>query len=172
MLLELHSPALESAFRIPIAHRDADDAALPHVRAWRLHDPVMVSPDAGGLKRAQRWALALGGSLATLAKARPAEGDAQPLALLGDVAGRSCILVDDMASTGATIAGAAKVLRAAGARAVHAFFVHAVMAPGAWEQIRDAGVERVATTDSIPLPAPLAGQLEVVPVAPLLARRL
>ena len=70
--------------------------------------------------------------------------------VLGDVRGRACLIVDDMASTGGTMAGAAQALLAAGAREVHALFVHAVMAPGALERIRAASVSRIVTTDSVP----------------------
>ena len=88
--------------------------------------------------------------------------------MLGDVRGRSCLIVDDMASTGGTIAGAAHALLDAGAREVNALFVHAIMAPGALDRMRAASVGRIVTTDSVPAkPAP---QIQVVSVAPLLAR--
>ena len=168
--LELHSPALDSAFRIPLTHIEADEAALPLIRMWRLPDLTIVSPDAGGLKRAQRYASALHAPLAVVAKNRPHADAAVALAALGDVRGRRCLIVDDMASTGATIAGAAEALRAAGAAEVHAFFVHAVMAPGALERIKAAGVGLIATTDSVPAGKEPDGHLKIVETAPLLAR--
>ena len=169
---ELHSPSLDAAFRIPLTHVEADDAVLPLLLKWRLPDLTVVSPDAGGLKRAQRYASALHAPLAAIAKTRPYPDAAAALTVLGDVRGRSCLIVDDMASTGGTIAGAAEILRAAGAAAVHAFFVHAVMAPGALERIKAAGVQLIAATDSV---APAQGQAEhikTVEIAPLLARAL
>jgi ribose-phosphate pyrophosphokinase len=129
-----------------------------------------VSPDAGGLKRAQRYATALAAPLAVVAKTRPRPDVAVALQVLGEVAGRPCLIVDDMASTGGTVAGAAQALLQAGAKEVHALFVHAVMAPGALERIAAASVQRVVTTDSIPaVPDP---RIQVVPIAPLLARTL
>jgi len=168
VVLELHSPALESAFPMPLVHLLADDALLPAVRAWALPAMTIVSPDAGGLKRAQRCAAALGAPLAVLAKTRPRADVAVALEVLGEVRGRDCLILDDMASTGGTIAAAAAALRAAGAREVHALFVHAVLAPGALERIGAARLGRIATTDSVPL-APGA-RVEVIGVAPLLAR--
>ena len=103
--LELHSPALDSALRIPLTHVEADDAALPLILKWRLPGLTVVSPDAGGLKRAQRYASALHAPLAVVAKTRPHPDAAAALAVLGDVRGRNCLIVDDMASTGGTIAG-------------------------------------------------------------------
>jgi ribose-phosphate pyrophosphokinase len=172
VLLELHSPALESAFRIPVAHLAADDAVLPALLAWRLRELVVVSPDAGGLKRAQRYASLLHAPVAVVAKTRPGADVSSALAVLGDVEGRECLIVDDMASTGGTIAGAAQALKDAGAAAVHAFFVHAILAPGALERMKVAGVQRIAATDTV---VPLYARpnlLSTVPVAPLLARAL
>jgi ribose-phosphate pyrophosphokinase len=168
--LELHSPALESAFDMALVHLEADEVMLPVVRGWGLPDVTIVSPDAGGLKRAQRCAVALAAPLAVVAKTRTGPDVAVALGVLGDVRGRACLIVDDMASTGGTLAGAAQALLAAGAREVHALFVHAVMAPGALERIRAASIGRIVTTDTVPArPDP---HIRVASVAPLLARTL
>ena len=168
--LELHSPALESAFDMPLVHLEADELMLSVISGWALPDLAIVSPDAGGLKRAQRYAVALAAPLAVVAKSRPGPDVAVAVGVLGDVRGRACLIVDDMASTGGTIAGAARALLDAGAREVNALFVHAVMAPGALDRICAASVGRIVTTDSVPAkPDP---QIQVVSVAPLLARTL
>ncbi len=165
--LELHSGALESAFPMPLVHLQADELLLPIARRRGC---AIVSPDAGGLKRAQRYAAALGAPLAVVAKTRTGPDVAAPLQVLGDVRGQACLLVDDMASTGRTLAGAAQALAAAGAGEVHAMFVHAVMAPGALERIRAAGVRSIVTTDSVRAVAEPG--VEVVSTAPLFARAL
>jgi ribose-phosphate pyrophosphokinase len=162
--LELHSPALESAFPMPVTHLQADELVLPLIRA---RGRVIVSPDAGGLKRAQRYAAAADAPLAVVAKKRTGADVAVALQVLGEVRGRACLVVDDMASTGRTIAGAAQALLGAGAAEVHALFIHAVMAPGALERIRDAGVRSIVTTDSVRRVAEPG--VEVVPCAPLFA---
>lgn len=165
--LELHAPALENAFPMPVVQLLADALLVPLLAERRY---TLVSPDAGGLKRAQRCARALGAPLAAIAKARPGDDIAVPLSVLGDVRGKACIILDDLASTGRTIAGAARALAAAGAAEVHACFVHAVMAEGALARMREAGVERLIATDSV---GTLAGHdLELVPVAPLFAAAL
>lgn len=167
VVLELHSPALESAFEMPILHLRADEVMLPRVRAWGLSDPTVVSPDAGGMKRAQRYAAGLGAPLAVVAKTRPAADVAGTLHVLGEVRGRCCLIVDDMASTGRTLIGAAQALIQSGAREVHALFVHAVMAPGALQRLRASPLRRVLTTDSVPAAAGTG--FEIASVAPLLA---
>jgi ribose-phosphate pyrophosphokinase len=165
--LELHSPALESAFPMPVVHLQADELLIPIARERRA---LIVSPDAGGLKRAQRYAAALGAPLAVVAKTRTNPDVAAPLQVLGDVRGQACLIVDDIASTGRTIAGAARALLAAGAREVHAMFVYAVMSPGALERIGAAGVRSIVTTDSVRALAEPG--IEVVSSAPLFVRAL
>jgi ribose-phosphate pyrophosphokinase len=167
VVVELHSPALESAFEMPLLHLRADELMVPVVREWGISGLTVVSPDAGGLKRAQRYASLLGTPVAVVAKSRPAPDVAAALHVLGEVRGRSCLIVDDMASTGGTLVGAAEALMRSGARETHALFIHAVMAPGALDRIRASPVRRMVTTDSVPLAA--GAQVEVVSIAPLLA---
>ncbi len=166
--LDLHAPALESALPMPATLLRAEEVFLPRIKSWGIKDLVVVAPDAGGMKRAQRFALALGTPLTVIAKDRPRPDAAAPLQVLGQVRERVCLVVDDMASTGRTLSGAATALRQAGAREVHAVFTHAVMAPGAVDRLFGAQFGKVLTTDSIPVsPDPW---LEIVPIAPLLAR--
>jgi ribose-phosphate pyrophosphokinase len=170
VVLELHSPALESALEMPLIHLHADELMLSAIRHWNIADLAIVAPDAGGLKRAQRYAAALAAPLAVIAKTRPRQDIAVALQTLGKVRGRPCLVVDDMASTGGTIAGAARALLDAGATEIHALFIHAVMAPGALERICAASVRRIATTDSVRNDPDQ--RVEVVPVARFIARAL
>lgn len=165
--LELHSPALESAFEMPVLNVRADDLLLPEVRAWNIPKLTVVAPDAGGLKRAQRYAAALDTPLAAVAKIRAQADSAAAFSVLGEVNSRNCVIIDDMASTGGTIVAAARALIEAGAQQVHAVFVHAIMAPGALERICAAPVTRLLTTDSVPVVP--AARLQVKSIAPLLA---
>lgn len=166
--VDLHASALESAFLMPLIHLRAEEVMLPEIKNWELKRCVVVAPDAGGLKRAQRYAKALDAELAVVTKGRAKPDVATPLQVLGDVHERVCLLVDDLASTGRTLAGAAEVLRQAGAREIHAVFTHAVMAPGALDRLLAAPLERIMTSDTIPVQS--HGRLAVVRTAPLLAQ--
>lgn len=166
--LDLHAPALESALPMPATLLGAEEIFLPQVKSWRIRNLVIVSPDAGGMKRAQRYATALQAPLAVIAKQRPQPDVAAVLQVLGHVRERTCLIVDDMASTGNTLAGAAEALRRAGAAEVRAIVTHAVMAPGAEARLTGANFTKFLTSDSIPV---ASGELlEVVSIAPLLAK--
>jgi ribose-phosphate pyrophosphokinase len=165
--LDLHAPALESAFPMPATLLQPDGLFLPVIRAWAPADLTIVAPDAGGLKRAQRIAGKLGAKLAVVTKTRPARDVAAPSTLLGDARGQECVIIDDMASTGRTLARAAEVLQEAGAQAVHALFTHPVMAEGALEKLVAAPIQRLVTTNSIPPPD--HPQLRIISTASLLA---
>jgi ribose-phosphate pyrophosphokinase len=166
--LDLHAPALESALPMPAILLQAEEVFLPRVKSWGIRDLVVVSQDAGGLKRAQRYALALDARVAVIAKTRPRPDIAAPLQVLGEVKDCVCLVVDDMASTGRTLAGAADALRAARAKEVHSIVTHAVMAPGAVERLVAARFGKMLTTDSIPVSADPWS--EIVRIGPLLAR--
>ncbi len=168
--IDLHTPALESAFPMPLTQLAAHAALVPVVQARGVQDLVVVAPDAGAMKRAQAFAAAAGAGAAVVAKDRPRQDEAVCRHVLGEVRGRSCLIVDDMASTGRTLVSAAEVLRRAGVREVSAAFTHPVMAPGAAERLSAVGFSNVLTTDSIPIPA--FPWLQVAPTAPLLARAL
>lgn len=165
--LDLHSSQMESILPMPVTHVRSDEAFLPRVKAWAPRDLVVVAPDAGAMKTAQRYAAALGAGIAVVAKERREVDLATARQVLGEVRDRACLIVDDMASTGRTLAGAAGALRQAGAREVSALFTHAVVAPGALERLAGARLAHVLTSDSIPLPP--VEWIDVVPIAPLMA---
>jgi ribose-phosphate pyrophosphokinase len=155
---------------MPATLLNPEEVLLPQVTSWSLSDLVVVSPDAGGLKRAQRFAVALDAPLAVIAKRRPQADVSVALQVIGDVQDRVCLIVDDMASTGHTLGGSAEALRRAGAREVHCVFTHAVMAAGCEERLLAAQFGHILTTDSVPVSA--TPWMEVAPIAPLLARAI
>ena len=165
--IDLHAPALESALPMPVTELQCDEVLLAQYVESPLDDVIVVAPDAGGLKRAQRYANRLDAPLALAAKQRLGPDKAATLSILGDVRDRSCLIVDDMVSTGRTLSGAAEALVQAGAREVSAAFSHAVMSQDAGQRIADASLERLITSDSVPFSG--SSRIAVVSVAGLLA---
>jgi ribose-phosphate pyrophosphokinase len=180
--LEVHNDAaFDNAFRIPAVHVPAAAAFVPEVVARVGNDPVVVaSPDPGGVKRAQlfREALvpALGRDCASAyLEKRRAGGVVSGDLLAGDVRGATVVLVDDLISTGGTLARAARTCMASGARRVIACAAHGVFAPGAEAALLDSALAEVIVTDSVgpaALPAPAQARLHVVPASPQLAAAL
>ncbi|MEX2206478.1 MAG: ribose-phosphate diphosphokinase [Myxococcota bacterium] len=168
--VDLHSPQLVGFYRIPALELSALHALVSAIRAWRLDDPVIVSPDLGGAKRAGAAAAALGVPLVLFRKQR--RGREVTSELLGEVANRSVVIFDDEIATGGTMIAAARIALVRGARAVSAAATHAVFAGDVLARLAQAGIERVLVSDTIPLREAAAGKLEVVSVAPALAEAL
>jgi ribose-phosphate pyrophosphokinase len=168
--IDLHSTALESAFAMPVTNVPAIDIFLTMLKATPQYG-VVVSPDAGGIKRAQQFAAAVKSRVAVVTKHRAAADASVTESVLGDVSGQSCLIVDDMASTGRTMAGAATALVQAGARSVDAVFTHAVMSPGAMERLLESPIKCFAVSDSLPGLSP-NDRLKIQPVSEMIARVL
>ena len=168
--LDVHSSGLESALPMPTNILRAEDVFLPRVKAWGVHDLVVVSPDSDGMERAERYATALEAPLAVIAKRLLKTRTAPFWQVLGDVRGCECLIVDDMVNTGDTLIDAAEALRCAGASDVHAIFTHAAMSPIATVRLFNARFGKILTTDSVP--AQCRPWIEVVPIAPLLANAI
>jgi ribose-phosphate pyrophosphokinase len=167
---DLHAPALESALAMPLIELLAEDVMIPKIQTWGLENMAVVAPDAGGLKRAQRYASRLACPMAAAAKYRPRPDEASTLCILGDARERDCILVDDMVSTGGTLLGAADALQQAGARRIYAVFTHPVMNEETMDRLCQAPLERIVTTNTVPVK--LHPRVEVLSVVPLLANTL
>lgn len=167
--VDLHTPALESAFSTPLTNLTTEDIFLPAIKS-ATRDVVVVSPDAGGLKRAQSVAKALGAEMAIALKERTTPKNVSGRKVLGNVRDKACLIIDDMASTGETLSTAAAALRDEGATKLFAVFTHAVMAPGAGEKISEAGFEKIFVSDSIPLPRP--DSFTIVKLSPIIADAL
>jgi ribose-phosphate pyrophosphokinase len=138
-----------------------------------LGDVVVVSPDPGGVLRANDFRARLGASLAIIAKQRPAPDVAEMIEMVGEVKGKTAVIVDDIISTGGTLIEAANMLIERGARDVYAFGVHAPLAANAPQLIAASRIQHVVVTNTIPVTAEQKGdKIEVLTVAPLLAEAI
>jgi ribose-phosphate pyrophosphokinase len=170
LTMDLHSPAIEGFFDIPVDHLRAAPILARHINRQGLQDLVVVSPDAGGVARAEDLRGRTGGSLAIISKRHPGPDVSEALEMVGDVAGKPAVIVDDMISTGGTLALAAELLRERGASPIYAAATHGIFAQEGLELIDRSPIDKVLVTDTLPLPQDgPTDKIEVVTVAPLLA---
>ncbi|MCL4695403.1 MAG: ribose-phosphate diphosphokinase, partial [Candidatus Hydrogenedentes bacterium] len=172
LTLDLHAPAIEGFFDIPVDHMRATPLLASAFRKLGIDDLVAVSPDAGGVNRAEEFRLRAGASLAIISKKRPGPDTAEFIEMVGDVEGKTAVIVDDMIATGSTLAIAAEKLLERGAQRVFACAVHPVFAGDAIKVIETSPLERVIVTDTLPLPNRCSSKVEVLTVAPLLAEAI
>ncbi len=170
VVVDLHSPAVESGFSIPVEQVDAMPLLAEHV--GREAGDVVVAPDLGAAKRAERFARALGLPVALAHKSRLSGSQVEARGLVGEVRGRRPILVDDIISTAGTVAAVARVLLEAGcAEEITVCATHGLFVGPAAERLASLPIRRVVVTDSLPQrpgALPASAPLEVVRLAPLL----
>ena len=169
--MDMHAGQIQGFFNVPFDHLYASPVFLEHIRKNfpDTNDLVMVSPDAGGVERARAYSKRLGTPLAIVDKRRLKANVAEVMHLIGDVAGKDAILLDDMVDTAGTLAQAAAALKEKGARRVFAYAVHPVLSGPAISRIKDSVLESLITTDTIPLSKAAAecGKIKVLGTAKL-----
>ena len=151
LTMDLHKAQIQGFFDIPVDHLFAAPVIIEYLA--RLHYPklTIVSPDAGGAERARAYAKRLDAELAIIDKRRTDDGTAEVMNVIGDVAGRTCILQDDIIDTAGTIQKAATALKNAGADRVLACAVHGVLSGPAVDRIENSPVDQLIVTNTIPL---------------------
>jgi ribose-phosphate pyrophosphokinase len=173
LTMDLHAPAIEGFFDIPVDHLQAAPLLADYVRDLNLPDPVVVSPDAGGVGRANRFRERIGAGLAIIAKQRPEPDTAEVLEMVGEVAGKTAIIVDDMISTGGTLVEAAHALLERGARKVYACATHGVFAAESMGIIGRSDLVETIVTNTIPQPTTASeARVRTISVAPLFAEAI
>lgn len=152
LTVDLHAEQIQGFFDIPVDNIFGTPVLLEDMLAKNLQDPVVVSPDIGGVVRARATAKLLDDTdIAIIDKRRPRANVSQVMNLIGDVDGRDCIIVDDMIDTGGTLCKAAEALKNRGAKRVFAYATHAVFSGDAAINIKNSVIDEVIVTDSIPL---------------------
>lgn len=180
LTMDLHAAQIQGFFDIPVDHLFAAPAFIGYYEQNSLPDLTVVAPDTGGAERARAYAKRLtssDGSPATLAlcdKRREKANVAEVMNIVGEVEGRSCLIIDDMCDTGGSLTKVASALREAGAARIHACFTHPVLSGRACELLAESDIERVVTTNTIPLrdDACRLEKIKVLSIAPLLAKAI
>jgi ribose-phosphate pyrophosphokinase len=168
LTMDLHSGQIQGFFQKPCDHMTAMFILTQYFNDLGLEDLVVVAPDAGRVKLNKRFAAKMGADLAILNKERPAQQVAEINYVIGDVKGKTALLVDDIIDTAGTLKVAADAVRDAGAKAVYAAATHGVFSGRAWENLDAAGFEQIVVTDTIPLRTGAPDNVKVLSCANLL----
>jgi ribose-phosphate pyrophosphokinase len=169
LTMDLHAGQVQGFFSKPVDHMTSLFVLAEYFANLGLDDLVVVSPDVGRVKLNQKFADWIGADLALMTKRRPEHQVAQIGYVLGDVAGKTALIVDDIIDTAGTLAAAAQTVLDAGAKSVYAAATHAVLSGSAYENLERAGFEQVVVTDTIPLRAGAPSNIVVLSCAHLLA---
>ena len=175
LTVDLHVQSIQGFFDIPVDHIPggpilAEDALA---RGFAGSEVAVVSPDVGGVGMAKALADRLSASLAIIAKRRPEPNFVEVLQVIGELAGKKAILIDDMIDTGGSIVSAAEMVAARGASEIYAYATHAVLSGDAVSRLEASPIKEIVVTDTIPLPpAKASPMIRVLSVAPTLAEAI
>lgn len=152
VMVDLHSASIQGFFDIPTDHLYAIPIIARYLQSRKIADPVIVAPDAGGLNRARALAQYLGAQLAILEKERTGTNKVKMHQLIGDVRGKTCILVDDIVDTAGTLTEGIRFLHESGSKDFYACATHAVLSGPAVQRLREVPIKEFVVTDSLPIP--------------------
>lgn len=174
LTVDLHADQIQGFFDIPVDNIYATPILLGDIWKQEYPNPMAVSPDVGGVVRARAFAKRLECDLAIIDKRRPKANVSEVMNIIGDVTGRTCVIMDDMVDTAGTLCKAAQALKEHGAARVLAYCTHAVLSGEALNRIQSSDLDQLVVTDTIPLsPAAQAcDRIRVVSIAELLAETL
>jgi ribose-phosphate pyrophosphokinase len=179
LIVDLHTPQLQGFFNIPVDHLFASPVLVDHFRKLQLPNLTVVSPDAGGVERARFFAKKVDAALAIVDKRRVEINVAEVMHVIGDVKGRTCLIIDDLIDTAGTLVKTAEALKENGATAVYACASHAVLSGPAVENIRNSVIQQVVVTNTIPLSEEAdaartekGGKITVLSIAGLIGRAI
>ena len=168
LTMDLHAGQIQGFFQKPVDHMTALFMLTQYFSDLGLDDLVVVAPDAGRVKLNKKFASKVGAELAILDKERPAQQVAEIGYVIGDVRGKTALIVDDLIDTAGTLKAAALTVKEAGAAKVYAAATHAVFSGNAFQNLHDAEFEQIVVTDTIPVRPGVPGNVRVLPCADLL----
>ena len=179
LIVDLHAPQLQGFFNIPVDHLFASPVLVDHFKKLQLPNLTVVSPDAGGVERARFFAKKVDAALAIVDKRRVEANVAEVMNVIGDVRGRTCLVIDDLIDTAGTLVKTASALMESGATTVYACCSHPVFSGPAVENIMKSCIKEVVVTNTIPLSPEAAaaktdcgGKISVLSIAGLIGRAI
>ena len=175
LTVDLHADQIQGFFNMPVDNVYASPVLVEHMVQARIANPIMVSPDVGGVVRARAIAKQADDlDLAIIDKRRQQPNESRVMNVIGDVAGKTCLMVDDIVDTAGTLCTAAEALREEGAGAVYAYITHPVLSGNAVQRIEVSELDGMVVTDTIPLSeeAEACPKITQLTLAPLLAESI
>jgi len=172
--MDLHAGQIQGFFNVPVDNLFSAPVLLQYIKDNFRNDTVIVSPDAGGVERARAFAKRLDSLLAIIDKRRDAPNKAEAMNVVGDVDGKTAVILDDMVDTAGTLTQAALALKECGASEIHACSAHAVLSGPAVERISDSEIQSLVVTDTIPMGDKAKGcdKIRILSVSKLLAEAI
>jgi ribose-phosphate pyrophosphokinase len=172
LTVDLHAQQIQGFFDIPVDHLYAAPVIYPYLRKQHLPDLVVVSPDVGGLKMAHAYSQTLEAGLAIVAKQRKSATEVESVAVIGEIRGKNCLLVDDLTETAGTLTKAAEVVKRKGAKRILACVSHAILNDLGIERLRKSVIDELITTDTVLRPAIAGVKITTLSVAGLLGEAI
>jgi ribose-phosphate pyrophosphokinase len=174
LTVDLHADQIQGFFSVPVDNVYGSPILLDDIARQKYEDLIVVSPDVGGVVRARAIAKQLNVDLAIIDKRRPEANVAEIMNIIGDVEGRTCVLVDDMVDTAGTLCHAAAALKERGAKSVVAYCTHPILSGPAIERLKVSDIDELVVSDTIPLSAAAqkSGRVRQLTIAGLLAESI
>ncbi|MEM6822014.1 MAG: ribose-phosphate pyrophosphokinase [Verrucomicrobiota bacterium] len=172
LTMDLHAQQIQGFFDIPVDHLYAAPVFYEYLSKKNLNNPVVVSPDVGGMKMAAAYAEVLGAGLAIVAKRRVSATETKALYVVGEVKDSDVLIVDDMTETAGTVTSAAKILKESGARDIYAGISHAILKENGIERLKNSEIKELITTNTTPNPQDIDFPITVLGVETLLGEAI
>jgi ribose-phosphate pyrophosphokinase len=170
--VDLHAAAIQGFFNIPVDHLTALDLITEELKAAGIPNPIVVSPDAGRASTAEKLASYLDSPFAIMIKKRPEHNQSVITHIIGEVEGRTPIIIEDMIDTGSTIVNVVEGLKERGANDAYVCATHALFSDNALARLNHPNIRQIIVTDSVRVGDTLGGKIKVIPLAPLLTEAI
>jgi ribose-phosphate pyrophosphokinase len=166
--MDLHAPQIQGYFDIPVDHLDSHAVFIPYIENLKLENLTFAAPDVGATNRIREIASYFNAEMVICDKHRKRANEIASMVVIGDVAGRDVVIIDDICDTGGTLAKSAGLLKEKGARSVRALITHPVLSGKAYENIENSELEELVVCDTIPIKK-VTPKIKVISVAELFA---